>query len=229
MELLVVISFIVYDVVICLSLRVVRVVRRQANWKASEGMRMWPNGGTFPTFAWWYWGSSRTASRRGRHGCKFKLTSSEYRRRLLPHRTVRCINDYDNNNNNGNNINKMSRLCCFRLGFDTCCSLVGGILHFGAHTGPVFRINLPTKLSATRCQNQQYNRINSSVLRTLYLAVVVTLLPWYIRSYFKCAKKSDSTVRTVARVDWWYCYWRLLANILSTMGMDTSSTAVSSW
>jgi hypothetical protein len=39
-ELLVVISFIVYDVVICLSLRVVRVVRRQANWKASEGMRM---------------------------------------------------------------------------------------------------------------------------------------------------------------------------------------------
>lgn len=74
-------------------------------------------------------------------------------RRILPHRTFRCINDYDNNSINRNSNNKMSHLYFCRLGYDTWCSLVGGILPFGPHTDPVFRVKLPTKLSATRCEN----------------------------------------------------------------------------
>jgi len=86
------------------------------------------------------------------------------------------MNDYDNNSNNRNNSNKMSHLYCYRLGYDTCCSFVGGIVPFGAHTDPVFKIKLATKLSATRCQNQQDKRMNSSVMRTSYLTIVVLLL-----------------------------------------------------
>jgi len=58
---------------------------------------------------------------------------------------------------------------------------VGGILPFGAHSDPVFRIKLPTKLSATRCQNRQPNELshhenlvsyNSSDITVLILKII---------------------------------------------------------
>lgn len=116
---------------------------------------------TILAFAWWYWGCTGIASRRGLNGWCSNWPPPEYRRRILPHRTVRCVNDYDNSNNRNSN-NKMSHLYYDRLCYDTCCSLVGGNLPFGEHTDPVFRIKLPTKLPATRCQNHQDNRMNSS-------------------------------------------------------------------
>jgi hypothetical protein len=70
----------------------------------------------------------------------------------------------------------MSHLYYYRLGYDTWCILMGGILPFGSHTDPVCSGLIYPLLSSTRCQNQQDNRMKYAIMRTSYLTIVVILL-----------------------------------------------------